>query len=125
MWCYKTTKENLDRVDRKFTQLIVDEKILKTLKKTSRGSSTSHLKFKNLIQEFEHYVARKSEDARKGKFATRDNKELRGEYVFLCRRFKAVEDAARFFLGKKELKEMADLYEAEMIRRILESREEK
>lgn len=36
VWLYKTTKERLDRIDRKFTQLEVDRFILRELEKDLR-----------------------------------------------------------------------------------------
>ena len=121
LWCYKTTKESLDRVDRKFTQLMVDERILKTLMNRALLSHSSNLKLNNLIKEFKRYVVRKRQDARREKFADTACQQLRGEYAYLGRRLAAVEEAALFFLGKKELKKMAAMYEAEMTRRILEA----
>ena len=115
VWCYKTTKEDLDRIDRKFTQLKVDEKILRELKK-------AYLKKDKFVEEYKTYIANKKSDALKAKFEG-SNHTLAGSYVYLVRRLNAVERAIGFLLGKKELSKIISLYEEEMTRRILESRE--
>ena len=41
IWLYKETKEALDRVDRKFTQIEIDKFILEELQKATYGSIRS------------------------------------------------------------------------------------
>lgn len=38
IWCYKTTKEDLDRIDRYFTQVLVDRRLLDILLKGKNES---------------------------------------------------------------------------------------
>ena len=53
VWCYKTTKEELDKIDRYFTQLIADEFILKQLKGTKNyRSSAGRKEYKGLVGQF-------------------------------------------------------------------------
>ena len=105
IWAYKTTREGFERIERKTTQLVVDEYILKYF---------STKKF-DIPEEFRAYIAGKRKDERKLK--------LSPEYVYLKNRLEAIEAAVTYFLGAKELKSIAGLYEGEFTRRILEARE--
>ena len=60
MWCYKTTKESLDRVDRKFTQLTVDRYMLGQLnKRPARFTPKAQVRYRELLREFQDYIAQK------------------------------------------------------------------
>lgn len=109
VWIYKTTKETLDKIERKFTQLEIDKFILKELKK--QDSDRKAAKF---IQEFQAYIQKKEKDARRGP-----------EYYFLDLKLRAIERSIVKELGDKALAEIKALYEKEMIKRILKSTEEK
>lgn len=115
IWFYKTTKEALDKIERKFTQAEVDRFILKELKKTA-GSG----RLKKFISEFEAYVENKE---RQGKELKYEGKDLKGDYEFLAAKLKAIENAIKKELGKKYLQEIKLLYELEMTERILKSSE--
>ena len=53
-WCYKTTKEELDRIDRMFTQLLVDAYVLSKLEHNSEVRRLKELdKFRLYIQNKE------------------------------------------------------------------------
>jgi hypothetical protein len=113
LWAYKTTRESFERIERKTTQLAVDEYILGYLTKRKL----------NVPQEFKAYIAEKRKDELKLKFSGPGRKKLNWQYVYLKDRLAAIESAISYFLGGKELKRMAGLYEAEFTRRILEARE--
>ena len=115
IWCYKTTKESLDRIDRYYTQLKVDEFILKQV------SFSQNKNYENYIDDFKKYMVTKKENVDKKKFLNGAN--FQPEYLYLQNRFKAIEKAIGVFLGKKALKEITELYEEDMTRRILEARE--
>jgi hypothetical protein len=117
VWLYKTTKEALDRIERKFTQLEVDRFILGELKKEDRAK-----KIKKLIDQFEAYIQKKEEDGLSLKYA---GKELDSGYLFLSLKLKAIEKAIGVMLGKSALRKIKDSYEEEMIRRILAERSDK
>lgn len=119
VWCYKTTKESLDRIDRYYTQLQVDAFILQDLKK-QRSSDKDYQKF---LKDFENYMTKKKENVDLQKYKDEKSKELRPDYIYLKNRFLAIEKAIVHFLGKKELLAIEQLYEKEMITRILEARE--
>ena len=108
LWAYKTTKEGFERIERKSTQLIVDEYILKQIKITMGTPS-------NFIGEFEAYIKTKQADERKLK--------SNPQYVYLKNRLKAIEAAIKYFLGTKALNAIHSLYEKEFISRILQARE--
>jgi hypothetical protein len=124
IWCYKTTKEDLDRIDRYFTQYDVDQQLLKTLKGTKEfKSSSSDGQYKELVEQFEKYLHEKKAKAQEKKFAHPSKVQLTHDYLYLRNRLESIEKAVVHFLGKKELKSIRLLYEGEMTRRILEARE--
>ena len=120
VWCYKTTKESLDRIDRKFTQLVVDGFILDELKKENASQECL-----GQFNEFNLYIHSKREDAFKQKYTDASSKTLTDDYNYLTLRFGAIEKAIIRFLGKAALAEIESLYEKEMTGRILEAREER
>ncbi|MCA9409520.1 MAG: hypothetical protein H6755_05065 [Candidatus Omnitrophica bacterium] len=120
VWCYKTTKEDLDRIDRYFTQFTVDSHLLESLKKEKVFKSD--MKYKDAVKQFEQYMHEKIDKARQKKFV--DNKEeLNTEYVYLQNRMVAIENTISKLLGEEMLKEIVRLYEEEMTVRILQARE--
>jgi hypothetical protein len=121
LWCYKTTKEALDRVDRYYTQLEIDQIVLKDLKK-SKGFKTDQA-VKKLILDFENYMERKRINVNEKKFLDVSSGKLSPEYEYLKLRFAAIQKAIVYFLGDKELSHICKQYEEEMTQRILASRE--
>jgi len=113
LWAYKTTKESFERIERKTTQLIVDEYILSSFK----GKQDS------LVDGFKAYIKAKRADERKLKFSDAKGKVLHPQYVYLKNRLQAIEAAIRHFLGEKELRAMRALYEKEFTLRILQARD--
>jgi len=115
IWFYKTTKEALDKIERKFTQVDVDRFILKELKKKGKNKT-----IESFIAQFEEYIQKKEQDGLALKF---ENKKLKPHYLFLVLKLEAIERSILKELGKKALEEIKLLYEAEMIERILRSAE--
>lgn len=124
-WCYKTTKEEIDRIDRYFTQLMVDDFLIRRLcsVKEDRDRRDASLEFKRLVDEFVAYRKQKEERVVTQKFTSRDRKEVNPGYLYLQKRLEGIEEAVKYFLGTKELILMVERYEEEMILRILQSRE--
>ena len=116
VWCYKTTKENLDRIDRKFTQLIVDDFMFEELKKAGLDQSCPQP-----FKEFNAYIEAKRASAFQEKFSDTSAKTVSDQYEYLIQRLAAVEKSIVRFLGRSALIEIVELYEAEMTRRILAS----
>ncbi len=124
VWCFKTTKEELDRVDRKFTQLKIDEEIRKELRKEVRSTPAAHNQvFADHVRKFEEYIEKKREEALSQKYSGSGGDKLQPSYLYLKARLKAIENSIRRHSGARGLAEMQDAYEAEMTRRIWESRE--
>jgi hypothetical protein len=124
IWCYKTTKEDLDRVDRYFTQLKVDHYVLALLSQTQELKDKEHGKeYLRKVEEFQKYIEEKGEKVFPQKFVDPEKETLQPDYWYLKSRLQALERAIKFFLGPAELKKIQSLYEAEMTRRILEARE--
>jgi hypothetical protein len=123
IWCYKTTKEDLDRIDRYFTQLEVDDFILRELKKDKSFLKSSPEDYAKHVADFAQYMETKKQNVLKKKFSDDKFTKLRSEYLYLHNRFRAIEKAIVYFLGKAQLQKITDLYEAEMSRRILQATE--
>ncbi len=123
VWCYKTTKEELDKIDRYFTQLIADNFTLKQLKGTKGYKSSGDRDYKNLVDQFKIYMDKKESSVLKKKFKDRKRMQLNPDYQYLRDRLSAIEKTIKNFLGVKELTKIDLLYEQEMTRRILEARE--
>jgi len=115
IWLYKTTKEALDKIERKFTQAGIDKLLLKELSAQDKAR-----KAQKFIDEFRAYIENKEKNGLSLKF---DGKELKTEYYFLNIKLKAIEKAIVKTLGKKALDEIKLLYEMEMVERILKSTE--
>jgi hypothetical protein len=115
IWFYKATKEALDKIERKFTQVDIDRFILKELQNSGKDKAVEPL-----IAQFEEYIQKKEADGLNLKF---ENKRLKSHYVFLVLKLQAVEKTIAKELGKKALEEIKLLYEMEMIERILRSTE--
>jgi len=115
IWFYKTTKEALDKIERKFTQTEIDRFILKELK-----TKDKERRVELFIAQFEEYIQKKEQDGLSLKF---ENKKLKPHYVFLVLKLEAIEKSILRELGKKALEEIKLLYEVEMIERILRSTE--
>ncbi|MCM8795211.1 MAG: hypothetical protein NC928_00755 [Candidatus Omnitrophica bacterium] len=113
LWLYKTTKESLDKIERKFTQLEIDRGILSELKKSPHAK-----KIKKFIREFEGYIQNKERDGLNLKYK---NNALRPEYEFLVLKLRAVKKIIAKELGKDALRKIGFLYEKEMAKRILKS----
>ena len=122
IWCYKTTKEDLDRIDRYYTQLKVDQLILDQFIKAP-GFFKEEEAYQNLVRDFEKYMATKKDNVDQKKFKDSKQQVLNPSYKYLRNRFAAIEKAIEHFLGVKELRKIEALYEEEFTRRILEARE--
>ena len=124
VWCYKTTKESLDRIDRYFTQLKVDHHVLALLSQSSDLADKDFGKdYLKKINEFQLYIEDKAERVLPQKYVDQKQSKLQPEYWYLKNRLAAIENAIRYFLGIRELRQIEELYDGEMTRRILEARE--
>lgn len=115
IWLYKTAKEALDKIERKFTQLEIDRFILKELRKQDKNKEAA-----KFIEGFNVYIRNKEKDGLSLKYS---GKKLKPEYQFLVLKLKAVEKAIIKNLGRGVLNQIKSLYEKEMTERILKSTE--
>jgi len=115
VWFYKTTKESLDKIERKFTQAEIDRFILKELSKSDKDGT-----LKVFINDFEAYIVNKEKEGLKLKY---ENNSFKPEYIFLVLKLKVLEKVIIKELGRQGLKEIKSLYEKEMTERILKSTE--
>jgi len=124
LWCYKTTKEELDKIDRYFTQEKADRFILKNLKKNKELKiQKTKDACSGMVKDFEEYIELKILKANKKKFLDEKKKDLHPGYHYLRNRLEGIEKAGSHFLGKKAFDEIINLYEKEMTERILSARE--
>ncbi len=117
IWFHKVVKDELDRIERKFTQLEVDRLILAELKKHGKDAAV-----RSRIDEFAAYIAQKQRDGLALKF---DGSRLKPDVAFLHLKLAAIEKVIAKQFGKKVLGEVKDAYEAEMTERIMKSTEHK
>ena len=118
LWMYKTTKDEVDRIDRRFTQLDTDRFIADFFFKLSgRLNKKSRDALSPFFQEWDDYIAAKEQDADRLKYAAPG--ELEARYAFLHLKLQAVLAAARHFLGPKSIGEFQRLYETKSIEQIL------
>lgn len=123
-WLYKTTKESFDRYERKFTQLEIDEFILKEMENELKGAYLPHEKkaLEKYINDFRDYISQKEEACLKLKYKGR---KMNPEFIFLDVKLNAIEKAITKELGKDALGQIKDAYEQEMLERIMEEKQDK
>lgn len=117
IWLYKTTKEELDRIERKFTQAQIDRFILKELKNSGKARD-----IQKFIADFDIYVQKKEREGLSLKY---NGKQLKPDYTFLVLKLEAIEKAIIRTFDNKVLEEIKFFYEEEMAQRILKSTEHK
>lgn len=122
VWCYKTTKEELDRIDRYFTQAMVDDYLIERLKTSPECKARATL-FQKSVEDFIQYAREKKTKVQGKKFADNAQTVLHPDYQYLNARITAIEQAICHFFDQKELERVAALYENEMMERILKARE--
>ncbi|MCA9398213.1 MAG: hypothetical protein KC618_00575 [Candidatus Omnitrophica bacterium] len=120
IWCYKTTKEDLDKIDRYYTQLPVDRFVLDQLKKEK---DYKNKEYRSLVDGFADYMDKKKANVDEKKFSDKKCLHLKTDYLYLKNRFQAIERAIIRFLGKTQLAKIEELYELEMTQRILSARD--
>ena len=79
LWLYKTSREEIDRIERKFTQLDIDKAIIEDIKRKIKPQPKS--KLKKYLEAFKQYVDKKEKDGRHAKY--KDKKNLKDNYHFL------------------------------------------
>jgi len=121
-WLYKTIKEAFDRYERKFTQLEIDEFILKEMEKELKGSYLPQEKraLERLVNDFRNYIAEKEKACLKLKYK---GKKIEPEFIFLDVKLEAIEKAIVSESGKSALEKIKEDYQQEMLKRIMQQKE--
>lgn len=122
-WLYKTTKEAFDRYERKFTQLEIDAAVLKEMERELKGSYMPQEKksLEKLVNDFRLYIAEKEKACLKLKYK---GKKINPEFIFLDVKLNAIEKAVIKEAGADGLEKMKTAYHTEMVRRIMEEKQE-
>lgn len=122
VWLYKTTKEEFDKYERKFTQVEIDKDILIEMENTLMGSYLPHEKaaLEKMINSFQEYISTKEKACLELKY---QGLRTNPEFIFLDVKLNAIEKLIIKELGRKALEEIKALYEKEMTLRILRSTE--
>lgn len=123
IWFYKSAKEDLDKIDRYFTQVPVDAFVLNHMRQEIKEDAHVPEAFKEKVDAFEQYMMAKKTKAEVQKFFNVEQAMLTSDYLYLKIRLESVEKAIVHFLGEEALIEINTLYETEMSRRILEARD--
>lgn len=124
IWCYKTTKEELDRIDRYFTQVKVDEWVFNALIKHKAGNAMlMDPAYDKELVNFQEYIKNKKARVFPLKYSDQQGRALQPHYSYLKNRLMFLEQAIVSFLGKRELTVIREMYEEQMARNILESKE--
>ncbi|HTZ11031.1 MAG TPA: hypothetical protein VMD04_01445 [Candidatus Margulisiibacteriota bacterium] len=120
LWLYKTTKEAFDKYERKFSQLEIDEFLLLEIEKELKDSymPSEKKEMEKLVNDLRNYIDGKEKECFKLKYK---GKRTNPEFIFLDVKLNAIEKAIEKELGKGSLEEIKDLYETEMVERILKS----
>ena len=121
LWLYKTTKEEFDLIERKFTQVEIDRNILHHMQEHIDTAKIKRKKEARMfLKNFKEYTDKKEKDGLALKY---EGKKLRPEYYHLSLKLEAIEENIVGELGKQGLRTIKSLYEQEMRRRIIEARE--
>jgi hypothetical protein len=117
IWFYRATREALEKTERKFSQIDIDRGILKELNKLDKPGRAQ-----KYIGEFRDYISNKEKDGMAKKYA---NGQLSPDYYFLAIKLEAIEKVILAELGRPALLKIKKLYHEQMVKRILEERQEK
>ncbi len=124
IWLYKNAKEELDRIDRKFTQLEIDNFLFKRLSDSLKNQPVNQKKsYQKQLKAFLAYISDKENAAQQAKFNQKGFPRV--EYQFLRVKLSAIEETIKKLLGESWLNKVRLLYHQEMIRRILQERQHK
>lgn len=115
-WLYKNTREECDRIDRKFTQLDIDEEISSFLGSAFIGEKEMR-QIGPFVLEWKDYISRKKADADKLKFS--EDGDVNPAYVFMRLKLKAVEASVLKHFGRRGMEEFRRLFEESSMQRIM------
>jgi len=122
VWLYKTTKEEFDKYERKFTQTDIDKDLLLEMENELLGSYLPHEKqyLEKFVNQYREYISGKEKTCLELKY---QGKKTNPEFLFLDIKLNAIEKLIVKELGRRGLEKIKAHYEQEMIQRILRSTE--
>jgi flagellar biosynthesis chaperone FliJ len=122
IWLYKTTKEEFDKYERKFTQTDIDKDLLLEMENQLLGVYLPHEKanLEKFVNQYREYISGKEKACLELKY---QGKKTNPEFIFLDVKLNAVEKLIVKELGRRGLERIKALYELEMAERILRSAE--
>ena len=122
IWLYKTTKEEFDKYERKFTQTDIDKDLLLEMENQLLGVYLPHEKasLEKFVNQYREYISGKEKACLELKY---QGKKTNPEFIFLDVKLNAVEKLIVKELGRRGLERIKALYELEMVERILRSAE--
>lgn len=117
-WLYKTTKDELDRIDRKLTQLDVDREMLDIFRRDKGAEDSAHSGLQAPVKDWENYIAHKEADARKLLFD--DEGRVLASYYFLRLKLKAILGVTRRRFGAATVRHFKRYYEEASMKLIMQ-----
>jgi len=122
IWLYKTTKEEFDKYERKFTQTDIDKDLLFEMENQLMGAFLPHEKeyLEKFVNQYREYISSKEKACLELKY---QGKKTNPEFIFLDVKLNAIEKLIVKELGGRGLERIKALYEREMIQHILKSTE--
>jgi len=120
VWLYKTTKEEFDKYERKFTQTDIDKDLLLEMENQLLGAYLPHEKthLEKFVNQYREYISAKEKACLELKY---QGKKTNPEFIFLDLKLNAVEKLITKELGRRGLERIKAHYEHEMTQRILRS----
>jgi len=117
-WLYKTTKDETDKIDRKFTQLDIDRRLQKILNiEVSLLNGSLRESIAPFLNDWKEYIFQKESDAQKLKF--NEAGQLDAKYVFLHLKLKAIRHSIELLFGRRGFRQFRKLYEEAAMKGIL------
>ena len=122
IWLYKTTKEEFDKYERKFTQTDIDKDLLLEMENQLMGAFLPHEKeyLEKFVNQYREYISSKEKACLELKY---QGKKTNPEFLFLDVKLNAIEKLIVKELGGRGLERIKALYEREMTQHILKSTE--
>lgn len=122
IWLYKTTKEEFDKYERKFTQTDIDKDLLLEMENQLMGAFLPHEKeyLEKFVNQYREYISSKEKACLELKY---QGKKTNPEFLFLDVKLNAIEKLIAKELGGRGLEKIKALYEREMTQHILKSTE--
>ncbi len=124
IWLYKTTKEILDRINRKYTQIDIDKTMFQQIKRSAGGlPDLVNKDLEKHLQDLSAYIDSKEKTLFKISFGNNTKEVTTSDYIFLNLKLKSIVSQIKKLKGVSFLKFIEDEYQKEMISRIFDEKE--